>query len=178
MSASINIVGNATEDVVLKTTQSGKQVANVNVAVNHRKKDAQGNWQNTGTDYYRVELWDQDANNAANSIRKGDRVIVTGGSLQIQHWESNGKTGTTNVIQYAEVGLSTKFATMHAQKQQGGQAQPQYQQQPAQQQYQQAPAPQQYQQPAQQQYQQPAPAQPQYQQAPSQQAPAPTEDFF
>lgn len=128
-------------------------MANVSVAVNHRKKDAQGNWVDDGTDFYRVELWGAEANNASQSIRKGDRVIVVGGSLRIQHWESNGKSGTTNVIQFAEIGLSTKFATMQAQK---TQTQPQYQQQAPQQGYQQ---------------------QPQYQQAPAA-APAATEDYF
>lgn len=147
MTSTIDIVGNVTEDVTLRITQSGKQVVNVSVAVNHRKKDAQGNWVDDGTDFYRVELWGAEANNASQSIRKGDRVIVVGGSLRIQHWESNGKSGTTNVIQFAEIGLSTKFATMQAQK---TQAQPQYQQQ----------APQQG-------YQQQAPAQPQYQQQPA-----------
>ena len=79
MTSTIDIVGNVTEDVTLRTTQSGKQVANVSVAVNHRKKDAQGNWVDDGTDFYRVELWGAEANNASQSIRKGDRVIVAGG---------------------------------------------------------------------------------------------------
>ena len=80
MATTITIVGNTTADPELRFTPSGQAVANLNIAVNHRRFNKQTNeWEDDGADFYGVTVWQkQGAENVAQSITKGMRVIVTG----------------------------------------------------------------------------------------------------
>jgi single-strand DNA-binding protein len=83
----ITIVGNLGADPELRYTSSGLAAASFNVAVAHRKYDRQANeWQDAGTTWYRVNAWRNLAENAANSLTRGTRVVVTG-SLASRAWE-------------------------------------------------------------------------------------------
>jgi single-strand DNA-binding protein len=86
----IHATGNLTSDPELRFTKSGDAVATVNLATNRSRKDANDQWETTHTTYLSVKLWKQDAEAAAEHLRKGDRVVVSG-ELLIEEWE--GKDG-------------------------------------------------------------------------------------
>lgn len=69
------IVGNVTADPQTRTTQDGKNVCNFNVAVNRRKKDANGN---NIADFFRVSAWGAMGENCMKYLSKGKKVGVTG----------------------------------------------------------------------------------------------------
>ena len=69
------IIGNITADPQSRTTQDGKNVCNFNVAVNRRKKDANGN---NIADFFRVSAWGAMGENCQKYLAKGRKVGVTG----------------------------------------------------------------------------------------------------
>jgi len=66
------IIGNLGADPELRYTPGGKAVTNLRVAVNNRHRGQDGEWQEE-TQWFRVELWDQAAERAAEQFRKGNR---------------------------------------------------------------------------------------------------------
>ena len=85
----IHATGNLTSDPELRFTKSGVAVASVSLATNRSRKTDAG-WETTHTTYLTIKLWEQDAETAAEHLRKGDRVVVSG-ELLIEEWE--GKDG-------------------------------------------------------------------------------------
>jgi single-strand DNA-binding protein len=84
----ITITGNLTAAPELRFTNSGAAVAGFTVAVNRTTFNRQTDkWEDAGTSFYRCEAWRQLAENIAESLDKGSRVIVTGRWLE-QHWET------------------------------------------------------------------------------------------
>jgi single-strand DNA-binding protein len=107
----ITIVGNLTADPELRFIQSGAAVVNFTVASTPRSYDRNTNeWKDGETLFLRCSLWREAAENVAESLTKGMRVIVTG-RLVSRSWESNGEKRTVNEIQVDEVGPSMKYAT-------------------------------------------------------------------
>ncbi|MDN4480476.1 single-stranded DNA-binding protein [Demequina sp. SO4-13] len=107
----ITIVGNLTGDPELRFIQSGAAVANFTVASTPRTFDRQTNEFKDGeTLFMRCSLWREAAENVAESLTKGMRVIVTG-RLVSRSWEANGEKRTVNEIQVDEVGPSLRYAT-------------------------------------------------------------------
>ena len=72
---SLTIIGNLTRDPELRTTSAGKQVCSFTVAVNRKKKDANGN---SEADFFRVSAWDQLADICNKYLAKGRKVSVVG----------------------------------------------------------------------------------------------------
>jgi single-strand DNA-binding protein len=72
---SLTIIGNLTKDPEMRTTQSGKNVCSFWVAVNQRRKDAQGN---PITDFFRVSAWNSLADICGKYLAKGKKVAVSG----------------------------------------------------------------------------------------------------
>jgi single-strand DNA-binding protein len=104
------IVGNLTEHPELRYTQGGAPVANFTVAVTPRVKDGDG-WKDGETSFLRVTAWRQLAEHAADSLSKGDRVLVYG-TLRQRSWETpEGDRRSTVEVQAEELGPSLKFAT-------------------------------------------------------------------
>ena len=68
------IIGNLTRDVELRTTQSGKSVANFTVAVNRRAKPGE----KAEADFFRVSVWDKQAETCQKYLAKGRKVCVIG----------------------------------------------------------------------------------------------------
>ncbi|AOT24406.1 single-stranded DNA binding domain protein [Propionibacterium phage B22] len=85
MTTPITVVGNLTDDPTLRFTPSGKAVASFQVAVNRRRKDQSGNWVDDGADWHSVQAWGTLAENVAESLTKGTRVVVTG-RLESREW--------------------------------------------------------------------------------------------
>ena len=114
MTAHISFTGNATEDATLRFTPSGAAVANVTIAVTPRVKDGDG-WKDGDPAFYRVAAWRQLAENVAESVRRGDRVTVTG-QLKPRPFEHNGAERLSLDVDADSVALDLRFATATATK--------------------------------------------------------------
>ncbi len=113
---SVTLVGNLTDDPELRFTPQGVAVANFRIAVNQRRKDAQGNWVDGETSYFRISCWRQLAENVAETLTRGSRAIVTG-QLKYREWESQeGEKRSVVEIDAQEVGPSLRFATAKIEK--------------------------------------------------------------
>lgn len=96
------IIGNLGADPELRYTPGGKAVTNLRVAVNNRHRGQDGEWQEE-TQWFRVELWDQAAERAAEQFRKGNKVFAEG-QLRIREFEGNdGQKRTSVEIRFARV---------------------------------------------------------------------------
>ena len=112
----ITITGNVTDDPELRFTPSGLPVANFTVAVNRRFKNPAGQWEDKLDGFFRCSCWRDMAENVAESLQKGTRVVVTG-RLQEQRWEDQeGGKRSRIEIQVDEVGPSLRWATASVQK--------------------------------------------------------------
>ena len=87
----LTIIGNLTRDVELRTTQSGKSVANFTVAVNRRAKPGE----KAEADFFRVSVWDKQAETCQKYLAKGRKVCVIG-SVSVNTYNANdGSTRAT-----------------------------------------------------------------------------------
>ncbi|MDP9273435.1 MAG: single-stranded DNA-binding protein, partial [Chloroflexota bacterium] len=83
-------------------TPGGKAVAELRVAVNDRSRGPDGEWQEE-TQWFRVELWEQAAERAAERLRKGHKVFAEG-QLRAREWEGkDGQKRTSLEIRFARV---------------------------------------------------------------------------
>ena len=107
----ITIVGNITDDPELRFTPTGRPVANFTVAVNRRSRTPEGQWEDKLDGFFRCNAWADMAENVAESLTKGARVLVTG-RLQQRSWEDpEGNRRSAVEIQVDEVGPSLRWAT-------------------------------------------------------------------
>jgi single-strand DNA-binding protein len=96
------IIGNLGADPELRYTPGGKAVAELRVAVNDRSKGPDGEWQEE-TQWFRVELWEQAAERAAERLRKGHKVFAEG-QLRAREWEGkDGQKRTSLEIRFARI---------------------------------------------------------------------------
>ncbi|MGH2738557.1 MAG: single-stranded DNA-binding protein, partial [Actinomycetota bacterium] len=96
---------------------NGAAVANVRVAVNRRIPDGAGGWKDAETSFFRVNAWRTLAENAAESLTRGTRVVVTG-RLRSRSWENQeGETRSAVEIEADEIGPSLRWATAKVEKQ-------------------------------------------------------------
>lgn len=88
----VMIIGNLGRDPEMRYTPNGRQVTEFSVAVTHRGRDPQTNeWADLGTDWFRVTIWGDRAERAAEEFRKGNRVFVEG---RFRTREYDAKDGT------------------------------------------------------------------------------------
>ena len=114
------IVGNLTDDPELRYTPNGAAVVKFRVAVNRRYQDQQGQWKDGETSYFTVNGWRTLAENVAESLTRGTRVVVVG-TLQMRSWETQeGDKRTVVEIQADEIGPSLRWATTKVEKQARG----------------------------------------------------------
>jgi single-strand DNA-binding protein len=112
----VAIVGNLTDDPELRYTPAGAAVANFRVAVNRRTKDESGQWKDGETSFFRVNAWRSLAENVAESLTRGSRVVVTG-RLRSRSWENpEGETRSAVEIEADEIGPSLRWATAKVEK--------------------------------------------------------------
>jgi single-strand DNA-binding protein len=110
------IVGNLTDDPELRYTPAGAAVANFRVAVNRRTRDESGQWKDGETSFFRVNAWRSLAENVAESLTRGSRVVVTG-RLRSRSWETQeGETRSAVEIEADEIGPSLRWATAKVEK--------------------------------------------------------------
>jgi single-strand DNA-binding protein len=117
----ITVVGNLTSDPELRFTPSGAAVANFTVASTPRNFDKQSNeWKDGEALFLNCSVWRQAAENAAESLTKGMRVIVSG-RLKARSYETReGEKRTVFEIEVEEVGPSLKYASAKVTKTQRG----------------------------------------------------------
>ena len=108
----ITVVGNITDDPELRFTPSGAAVANFTVASTPRTMNRQTNeWEDGEALFLRCSIWRQAAENVAESLQKGARVIVQG-RLKARTWETReGEKRTSFEVDVDEIGPSLKWAT-------------------------------------------------------------------
>jgi single-strand DNA-binding protein len=110
MDTFVTVVGNLVDDPELRSSANGNAVANFRVAVTQRVQDG-GAWRDGETSFFRVAAWREQATHLADSLRKGDRVMVLG-RLQQRSWETpDGERRSVAEIEADEVGASLKWAT-------------------------------------------------------------------
>jgi single-strand DNA-binding protein len=108
----ITVVGNLTNDPELRFTQSGHAVASFTVASTPRTLDRNTNeWKDGESLFLRCSLWRQAAENAAESLHKGTRVIVQGRLKQRSFETREGEKRTVIELDVDEIGPSLKNAT-------------------------------------------------------------------
>jgi len=122
----VTIVGNLGGDVELRFTPSGAAVANFTVASTPRTFNKQTNaWDDGETLWMRCSVWREAAENVAESLTKGARVVVTG-RLKSRSYEKDGQNRTSIEMDVDEVGPSLRYASAKVTKaersggQQGG----------------------------------------------------------
>jgi single-strand DNA-binding protein len=108
----VTIVGNLTREPELRFTPTGQATATFGVAVNRRWQDRQTNEWKEQTSFFDVVTWGQLAENAATSLTKGARVVVTG-RLDQRTWETQeGEKRSKVEITADEIAPSLRFATV------------------------------------------------------------------
>ena len=108
----ITVVGNLVDDPELRFTPSGAAVANFRIASTPRTFDKQANeWKDGEALFLTCSVWRQAAENVAESLQKGMRVVVQGNLRSRQYETREGEKRTVFEIQVDEVGPSLKYAT-------------------------------------------------------------------
>ncbi len=108
----ITTAGTLVADPELKFIDSGAAVVNFTIAANDRRYDRErGEWIDAGATFLRCSLWRQAAENVAQSLHKGDRVLVTGALKQREWTTEQGEKRTAFELAVNEIGPSLKFAT-------------------------------------------------------------------
>ena len=106
---SVTLIGNLTQDPELRFTPSGVAMTKVSFAVNKRYQ-SQGEWKEE-TSFFNGTCWRDVAENVAESLTKGMRVIVVG-ELQQRSWETQeGEKRSTIDVDIKEIGPSIRWAT-------------------------------------------------------------------
>jgi single-strand DNA-binding protein len=113
----LTVVGNLTDDPELRFTPSGAAVANFTVASTPRFLDKQTNeWKDGDALFLRCSIWRQAAENVAESLQRGMRVIVTGRLKQRSYETKEGEKRTVYEVEVDEVGPSMRYATAKVNK--------------------------------------------------------------
>lgn len=129
----LNLTGNLTNDPELRFTPSGAAVANFTVAATPRTFDRQANeWKDGETLFLRCSVWKDMAENVAESLTKGMRVIIEGRLKSRSYETKEGEKRTVIELEVDEIGPSLKYANAKVNRTQrnssgggfGGQQQP------------------------------------------------------
>ena len=108
----ITVVGNLTADPELRFTPSGAAVANFTVASTPRIYDRQsGEWKDADALFMRCNVWREAAENVAESLTRGSRVIVSGRLKQRSFETKEGEKRTVVELEVDEIGPSLRYAT-------------------------------------------------------------------
>ena len=112
----VTVIGNITRDPELRFTATGQATTSFGVAVNRRWQNRQSNEWEEATSFFDVVCWRELADNVAESLGKGARVIVTG-RLEQRSWETQEGDKRSKVEIIAdEVGPSLRWATAKVEK--------------------------------------------------------------
>lgn len=109
MSQSMTVIGNIAADPEIRFTNSGKAVVSFTVLTSKSKKDeATGQWESTDTTGWTIKAWDQLATNCAETLVKGDAVIVYGTAVWRSWEKEDGTKGGRMEVTAWNVGADLK----------------------------------------------------------------------
>ena len=100
----------------LKFTGQGLAVATIRVAVNERKKDESGKYVNGDATYLRLNVWRLQAENCAESLHKGDTVVVVGKYRSRSYEAHDGSKKYTQEVDVDSIGLSLRWESFDSAK--------------------------------------------------------------
>lgn len=106
----VTIAGNLTRDPEVKFLQSGTAVANLRVASSDRKRDDAGNWTNGDPCFLDVEVWRETGETAANTLKKGDPVVIVGRLRMRTYTKQDGTEVTAYTVEADEIAPSLRPA--------------------------------------------------------------------
>ena len=107
----ITVIGNLTADPELRFTPAGAAVANFTVASTPRTFDRQTNeWKDGDALFMRCNIWREAAENVAESLTRGSRVIVSGRLRQRSYETREGEKRTVVELEVDEIGPSLRYA--------------------------------------------------------------------
>jgi single-strand DNA-binding protein len=112
----VTVVGNITRDPELRFTAGGKGIASFGLAVNRRYQQ-NGEWQEK-VSFFNITAWDQLGENAAASLTKGTRIIVTGRLEQREYETQSGEKRNVVEIVADELGPSLRWARANVERMQ------------------------------------------------------------
>ncbi|HLV59638.1 MAG TPA: single-stranded DNA-binding protein [Natronosporangium sp.] len=113
----ITLIGNLTDDPELRFTPSGAAVAKFRVASTPRYLDRQtGEWKDGEALFLTCNVWRQAAENVAESLQRGTRVILSGRLKQRSYETKEGEKRTVFEVEVDEIGPSLRYATAKVQK--------------------------------------------------------------
>jgi single-strand DNA-binding protein len=113
----ITVIGNLTDDPELRFTPSGAAVAKFRVASTPRFLDkTSGEWKDGEPLFLACTVWRQAAENVAESLQRGARVIVSGRLRQRSYETKEGEKRTVYEVEVDEIGPSLRYATAKVQK--------------------------------------------------------------
>jgi single-strand DNA-binding protein len=113
----ITVVGNLTADPELRFTPAGAAVANFTVASTPRTFDRQSNeWKDGEALFLRCSIWREAAENVAESLTRGSRVIISGRLKQRSFETKEGEKRTVMEVEVEEIGPSLRYATAKVNK--------------------------------------------------------------
>jgi len=113
----ITVIGNLTDDPELRFTPSGAAVAKFRIASTPRTLDkASGEWKDGEPLFLACSVWRQVAENVAESLQRGARVIVSGRLRQRSYETREGEKRTVYELEVDEIGPSLRYATAKVQK--------------------------------------------------------------
>ncbi|NGN67490.1 single-stranded DNA-binding protein [Streptomyces sp. A7024] len=108
----ITVVGNLTDDPELRFTPSGAAVANFTIASTPRTFDRQTNeWKDGDALFLRASIWRQAAENVAESLTRGTRVVAQGRLRQRSYETQQGEKRTVVELEVDEIGPALRYAT-------------------------------------------------------------------
>ena len=108
----LTVVGNLTADPELRYTQAGIAVCNFTVASTPRSFDkAKNDWVDGETLFLRASVWREFGENVADSLTKGNRVVVSGRLKQTSYETKEGEKRTVMELDVDEIGPSLRYAT-------------------------------------------------------------------
>lgn len=107
----VTLVGNLASDPELRMTGTGVPVVKLRVGCTARRYDKNANrWIDGETSWYTANAWRQLGEHALASLKRGDRVVLTG-RLSIRRWENASKEGTEAEIVVDAIGHDLRFGT-------------------------------------------------------------------
>lgn len=111
MAGDVTLRGRLGRDPELRFTKTGKPVVSMSVVTDRRQKNQNGDWESVDTTWWRVTCWDQLAENVAESIHKGDAVVVVGSASMQEFQSKDGEPRQSLAVNAWTVGIDLRWVT-------------------------------------------------------------------
>jgi single-strand DNA-binding protein len=117
MSTTITAEGNLTTDPELRFAKTtGQAVCTIRLAVSSRRKNIDGEYEDTVPIFYEASAWGAVAEHVADSLVKGDRVLVHGSTHDEEWTDREGMTRVKHVLHVTSLGLSLRYAAARSRR--------------------------------------------------------------